>query len=69
MNERQKYFVKQKLLGIGLLLLAALSLSTGDGTLALFLIPLGLYTVFTKKMVLMNEYFFKHENDEPNEEP
>ena len=42
--------IKQKLLGIGLLVLSVVTILVSmDATIAVFLIPMGLYTLFTKE--------------------
>ena len=35
---------------------------TGDGTAALLLTPIGIYTIFTRKLVITNTYYFEHED-------
>ena len=62
-HKRVKYFRKQKILGGLILALGILSaiILAGDITVALLLIPLGLYIVFTKKPVLMDDYFYELE--------
>lgn len=63
-RERIKYFVIQKLMGLVVAVLAIVScVITGDGTAALLLIPIGLYTVFTRKLVITNTYYYEHEED------
>lgn len=63
-RERIKYFVIQKLMGLLLLIVSILSvLISGDGTAALLLIPIGMYTMFTRKLVITNTYYFEHEVD------
>ena len=63
-RERIKYFIIQKLMGLVVVVLAVVScIITGDGTAALFLIPIGIYTIFTKKLVITNTYYFEHEED------
>ncbi len=63
-RERIKYFVIQKLMGVVIVILAIVScIITGDGTAALLLIPIGTYTIFTKKLVITNTYYFEHEED------
>ena len=63
-REKIKYFVIQKLMGLVIVVLAVISCTiTGDGTAALFLIPIGLYTIFTSKLVITNIYYFEHEDD------
>ena len=62
-NRRKKYFVKQKLLGLSLIILAIIAaiLTEGDITLAFILVPIGLGIIFTKEMVLMNDYYYEME--------
>ena len=63
-RERIKYFVIQKLMGLVIVVLAVVScIITGDGTAALLLIPIGTYTIFTRKLVITNTYYFEHEED------
>lgn len=63
-REKIKYFVIQKLMGLVIVVLAVIScVITGDGTAALLLIPIGIYTIFTKKLVITNTYYFEHEED------
>ena len=63
-RERIKYFVIQKLMGLVIVVLGVIScIITGDGTAALFLIPIALYTIFTKKLVITNTYYFEHEEE------
>ena len=62
MSKKQWYFFRQKLMGlvitIGFLLLSIL---TGEGTILLVTGPIGLYLMFTKQMVIQDEYFFEIE--------
>ena len=63
-RERIKYFVIQKLMGLVIVVLAVIScIITGDGTAALLLIPIGIYTIFTRKLVITNTYYFEQEED------
>lgn len=63
-RERIKYFVIQKLMGLVIIVLAVVScIITGDGTAAILLIPIGIYTMFTRKLVITNTYYFEHEED------
>lgn len=63
--ERQRralYFLKQKLLGVVLIAISLISAKvTGDATAAVFLAPVGLYTIFTKEMFLVDSYFLEQE--------
>ncbi len=63
MTERQKYFVKQKLIGIAMLLLTAVSwiVLDGDATIGILYVPIGIYLIFTKKMWVMDDYFLQIE--------
>ena len=62
MSKKQWYFFRQKLMGlvitIGFLLLSIL---TGEGTILLVTGPICLYLMFTKQMVIQDEYFFEIE--------
>ncbi len=53
-QQRRQYFLKQRLTGIFLLLftILAVMLTGGDATIAIITVPLGLYLVFTKEMVI-----------------
>ena len=63
-REKIKYFVIQKLMGLVIVVLAVVScVITGDGTAALLLTPIGIYTIFTRKLVITNTYYFEHEDD------
>lgn len=60
MKIKEMYFIKQKLLGVFLIILAALSVKvTDDLTAALLLAPVGIYAVLTKEMVITDSYFFE----------
>ena len=57
------YFRKQRIYGaivVALGILSAIALD-GDITAAMFLVPLGLYVMFTKKMVVTDDYFYEME--------
>ena len=62
-HKRVKYFRKQKILGGLIVAIGVLSaiILAGDITVALLLVPLGLYIVFTKTPVLMDDYFYELE--------
>ena len=63
-RERIKYFIIQKLMGLVIVVLAVIScIITSDGTAALLLIPIGIYTIFTRKLVITNTYYFEHKED------
>lgn len=60
MTEHDFYFIKQRLVGLGILLLAALTIYLLDGnvTLAVILGPVGLGLVLSKKMWLIDDHYF-----------
>ena len=57
-QQRRQYFLKQRLTGIFLLLftILAVMLTGGDATIAIITVPLGLYLVFTKEMVIDSSF-------------
>lgn len=59
MTGRKVYFVIQKLIGVSMILLAALSIIVldGDATMCLLFVPLGAFLIFTRKMLIMDEYY------------
>lgn len=60
MSRRKKYFIKQKLIGLAVAIAGLVSVFIdGDATFALFVIPFGLYMVFSRKMLVTDEYFFE----------
>lgn len=61
-RERIKYFAIQKLMGLVIIVLAIVScMISGDGTAAIALAPIGIYTIFNKKMMIINTYYFESE--------
>ena len=70
MNRRKRYFRRQKLMGLGMVVLsivfmmALLAIGETDGTILLFGVPMGLYLIFTKKMVLDDNYKLEMEEKE-----
>lgn len=61
-ERRRNYFIQQKLYGIALLLLTiAVCAFTGDVTIAVITVPLGLTLVVSKRMWLVNEYYWSIE--------
>lgn len=54
MNKKQRYFVKQKLLGVAILLLTII-----DVRAAFIAVPIGLFLIFSKKTVLIDDYFIE----------
>ena len=56
MNMKTKCMIKQRLLGIGLLVLSVVTILVSmDATISVFLIPMGLYTLFTKECLEYEE--------------
>lgn len=70
MDRRGMYFIKQKIIGVIMLLLSILTVIVLDGdiTVAIFMTPISLMTIFTKDMVITDEYFFEVKSQEANEE-
>lgn len=61
MSKRKRYFIKQRLIGILMIVLSIISVKlTGDGTATLLLLPIGIFTTFTKEMVITDTYFFEN---------
>ena len=60
---RRWYFLKQRALGAVLLAVTVLAvwILEGDATIALITVPLGLALVFSKQMLVVNEYYFRTE--------
>ena len=66
-SKRYYYFMKQKLLGVALLMCAAFLAIVIDGgiTASLILAPLGLYMIFTKEAITYGDYYYElHEKNE-----
>ena len=63
MDKRQIYFLKQKIVGLILIVIAVIAaLATGGNiTVSVLFGPAGLYLLFTKKMILDLEYKFEEE--------
>lgn len=58
-ERRKNYFMQQRLYGIALLILTiALCAFTRDTTIALITVPLGLTLVASKRMWIINEYYW-----------
>lgn len=60
MTRKQWYFVKQKLMGVFIILVSIAMgiVLDGDMTALLLALPVGGYLIFTKKMYLVNEYYW-----------
>jgi hypothetical protein len=61
MTRREKYFIKQKLIGILMAILSVLSVIWlgGEAAVALIFVPIGLMLIFSKDMVWMDKYYFE----------
>ena len=61
-RQRRLYFLKQRLCGAVLIALAVLAIILlGDATVAVILVPMGLFLIFTKEMCITNEFYWKEE--------
>lgn len=61
-QRRRNYFIQQKLYGIAILLITiAVCAFTEDATIAVITVPIGLTLVASKKMWLINEYYWSTE--------
>lgn len=60
-RQRRWYFIKQKLAGIAVLAFTAFAvwLLDGDATIAVLTVPLGLYLVFTREMLITNNFYWQ----------
>lgn len=69
-NTKARYFRRQKIMGGVLALLGVVSafVLEGDITVALFTVPWGLYIVFTKERVLLDDYYWDHQAIHSDEE-
>lgn len=59
-NARRWYFIKQKACGLAMLAITVLTVwaTEGDITIAFITVPLGLTCIFSKEMLIMNDYYF-----------
>lgn len=62
-RKRKRYFLTQKLYGVAMLILTAVSvkLLDGDITVAFILVPMGIVLITSKEMLIVNEYFWESE--------
>ena len=65
-KKRKRYFLTQKLYGVALLILTAVSvkLLEGDITAAFILVPMGIVLITSKEMLIVNKYFWECEGKE-----
>ena len=59
-ESRRWYFIKQKACGLAMLAITVLAVwaTEGDITIAFITVPLGLTCIFSKEMLIMNDYYF-----------
>ena len=63
-REKIKHIVTQKAMGIILIVVAIVScIVSNDGTAAILMLPIGIFTTFTKEMVITDTYFFNNEEE------
>lgn len=60
---RRWYFLKQRVLGVAMLIFTVLAvwILEGDATIALITVPLGLALIFSRQKLVVNDYFFETE--------
>lgn len=58
---RRWYFIKQKAYGFVMLAVTVLAVwaTEGDITIAVITVPMGLMCLFSKKMLIVNNYYFE----------
>lgn len=64
-RERKRYFIKQRIYGMATLAFTILAVRflDGDATIALFTIPLGVSLLLSKQMLIVNQYYWEHEDE------
>lgn len=64
-RERKCYFIKQRICGLATLAFTILAVRflDGDATIALFTIPLGVSLLLSKQMLIVNQYYWEHEDE------
>ena len=67
-REKKKYFLTQKLYGVAILIFTAVAVKilNGDATIALLTVPLGVTLLMSKEMLIINEYYWKCEDNKYN---
>lgn len=65
-KKEKRYFLTQKLYGVAMLILTAVSvkLLEGDITAAFILVPMGIVLITSKEMLIVNKYFWECEGKE-----
>lgn len=68
---RTLYFLKQKLYGILLIAVAILSaiVLDGDMTIGLLTVPLGLIMIFSRKLILVNDFYWEEKERRKRSKP
>ena len=60
MNRTQWYFFKQRLIGLVMIISSwLLATATVEGTFMTLTIPMGIYLMFTRRMVIQDKYYFE----------
>lgn len=67
-REKKKYFLTQKLYGVAIIIFTAVAVKilNGDATIALLTVPLGVTLLMSKEMLIINEYYWKCEDNKCN---
>lgn len=62
-RKRKRYFLTQKLYGVAMLILTAVSVKLLEGgiTVAFVTVPMGIVLITSKEMLIVNEYFWESE--------
>lgn len=64
-RERKRYFAMQKITGVAMLIFTAAAVKAleGDATIALITVPLGLSLLLSREMLIINRYYWKHQEE------
>lgn len=64
-RERKRYFAVQKVTGVAMLIFtaAAVKILDGDATVVLITVPLGLSLLLSREMLIINRYYWKHQEE------
>lgn len=62
---RRWYYIKQKLYGVAVLIATVFTVWVldGDATIAIITVPLGLGCIFSKEMLIVDKYYWEHEDE------
>lgn len=68
-QQRRWYFIKQRLFGIALLVFTVLAtmMLDGDATIGFVTVPLGLCLIFSKEMLITNDFYWQTKERAKNE--